>query len=488
MNDPDRPAKRLTGGKKRKHILVVDDEESMRLALTKALEKRGFEVTALADGEAAVAAATHHDYAFILMDIKMPRLSGIEALKRIREVKHEQFVVLMTAYGTMRTAIDAMKEGAFDYITKPFEFDQIYSLIEKALLVGSYRREVDYLKAEMSEKASFGNIIGRSRAMQQVYKQIGKVAPTDYTVLIRGDSGTGKELVASAIHHYSPRAAKPLVIVNTAAIPPNILESELFGHERGSFTGAVAQKAGKFELAHGGTLFLDEIGDMDYVLQSKILRVLQEQEFYRVGSTKPMRVDVRVLAATNQNLEAMTAKGTFRRDLYYRLNAVTIALPPLRDRKDDLPLLIDYFMAKFCEDLSIERKYLSSEATRKLLSYNWPGNVRELENTLKRAMVLAPTNIILFDHLASELVEATPEEESTLGRLEAQLAPKLTEYVASLAPRSTGSFHALVMREFERPLIKTALRRTRGNKIKAAAMLGINRNTLNKKIRELGIE
>jgi two-component system nitrogen regulation response regulator GlnG len=472
----------------RKRILVVDDEETMRWAMQKALEKRGFDVVTLGDGELAVAEIRERDYVLVLMDIKMPKMTGFQALRQIREIRPEQLIVLMTAYGTMRTAIDAMKEGAFDYITKPFEFEQIFSLIEKAVMVGTYRHEVDYLSAEMSEKHAFGNIIGRSRAMQRVYKLIGQVAPTDLTVLIRGASGTGKELVAQSIHHYSRRSAKPLVIVNIAAVPPNLVESELFGHERGSFTGAVAQKAGKFELAHGGTLFLDEIGDMDYLLQSKILRVLQEQEFYRVGGARPIRVDVRVIAATNQNLEKMVAEGRFRRDLYYRLNAVPILLPELKDHKEDLPLLIDYFMAKFCEDLNLERKYLSSEAAKLLHSYEWPGNIRELENTLKRAMVLAPSNVLLAEHFPPDVRDAAPSAGTTLERLESILRRRLEAAVALLGEDDAGAFHEQTLRVFELPLLRAALRRTRGNKVQAAAQLGINRNTLNKKIKDLGIE
>jgi len=474
----------------KKRILVVDDEDAMRQALTRALEKRGFEVQTAANGEEAVEKSERGEYAMVLMDIKMPIMNGFEALRQIRESKPEQFVVLMTAYGTMRTAIDAMKEGAFDYITKPFDLDQIFSLIDKAMMVGSYRREVAYLSAEMSERPAFGNIIGRSRAMQRVYKVIGQVAPTDLTALIRGASGTGKELVAQSIHHYSVRSDKPLVIVNIAAIPPNLMESELFGHERGSFTGAVAQKAGKFEVANGGTIFLDEIGDMDYLVQSKILRVLQEQEFYRVGSAKSMRVDVRVIAATNQNLEKMVADGSFRRDLYYRLAAIPILLPEVREHREDIPLLIDYFMSKFCEDLNLERKYLSSDAARTLNGYDWPGNVREMENTLKRAMVLAPTNVLMLEHFPEEVQNAPTTERTTLDRLETVLESKLDSYAEALeADEASGSgFYDLILHAVEAPLIKMALRKTRGNKIQAAKLLGINRNTLNKKIKDLAIE
>jgi two-component system nitrogen regulation response regulator GlnG len=474
-------------GKARRRILVVDDEEAMRWTLEKALQRRGFEVTALGDGEAAVADAAEHDYTLVLMDLKMPRLNGFEALRRIRDRKPEQLVVLMTAYGTMRTAIDAMKEGAFDYITKPFEFDQIYAIIEKALMVGSYRHEVAYLSAEMRDRPAFGNIIGRSRPMQRVYRLIGMVAPTPLTVLIRGPSGTGKELVAQSIHHYSDRAGQPFVILNIAAVPPNLIESELFGHERGSFTGAVAQKAGKFELANQGTLFLDEIGDMGFPVQSKLLRVLEEREFYRIGGSRPVRVDVRVLAATNQDLERMVAEGRFRRDLYYRLNAVTVTLPGLGEHKEDLPLLLDYFMARFCEDLNLERKYLSSEAARLLQAYGWPGNIRELENTLKRAMVLAPTNVLLPEHFPAELRQATGAD-STLERLERLLDARIGAQLERGEPERPGNLYQEVLDTFERPLLKGALRRTRGNKVRAAELLGINRNTLNKRIRLLGIE
>jgi two-component system nitrogen regulation response regulator GlnG len=468
-------------------ILIVDDEEALRWALQKALEKKGYRVQTLPDGDRAIQEVSRDRYDVVLMDIKMPTVDGITALKKIKEVKPRQFVILMTAYGTMRTAIDAMKEGAFDYITKPFNFDEVCALIEKALLHGSYHQEVKYLSHEMSEAPAYGNIIGRSLGMQRVYRLIGLVAPTDLNVLIQGDSGTGKELVAKAIHYFSRRSDRPFVVVNTAAIPPNLLESELFGHEKGAFTGAVATKIGKFQLADGGTIFLDEIGDMDVLSQSKILRVLQEREFYRVGGGKPIRVDVRILAATNKDLDRVLEEQKFRKDLYYRLNTLPIKVPRLRDRREDIPLLIDFFLSKFCVELNIERKHLSKEAARLLMEYDWPGNVRELENTLRRAMILAPSNILMVEHFPPVFREKSSGAGSALEHIERVLGEKITTYIETLGKEGQGDLHSILMRRFEQPLIRETLERTRGNKRRAAELLGINRNTLNKKLKELKI-
>ncbi|MFC2172438.1 sigma-54-dependent transcriptional regulator [Acidobacteriota bacterium] len=471
-----------------KKILVVDDEEAMRWALKKALENKGFEVTTLDSGDKAVKEAARKRYAVVLMDIKMPGMDGIEALQRIRQENSEQFVILMTAYGTMKTAIDAMKEGAFDYVIKPFDPNELYAIIEKAISVGQYSEEVRYLSAELSEKPTFGNIIGRSQAMQAVYKVIGQVASSDVTLLIRGESGTGKELIAHAIHHFSPRVDKPFVVVNVAAIPSNLLESELFGHEKGSFTGALSTTIGKFELANNGTVFLDEIGDMDFICQSKLLRVLQEREFYRVGGIQPIRVDVRIIAATNKDIDKALKEGDFRADLYHRLSAMPIGMPPLRKRKEDIHLLIDYFLSRFEGELDMPRKYLSKEVIDLLRRHDWPGNVRELENTLKRAMVLAPTSIILPEHLPKEVLEGVAKREPVLERLESKINDRVAGYIASLESNEKGDLYAGLLRTFERPLIEEALRRAHFNKKKAAELIGINRNTLNKKIKDLNIQ
>ena len=466
-------------------ILIADDEDSLRWVLEKGLKQAGYRVVAVKDGEAALQEAGSEPFDLILLDIRMPGIDGLTLLGKIREARPDAQVVIMTAHGTMETAIQAMQRGAYDYLAKPFDMDELLLLAERALLVKRLTQEVRHLKTGLQEVWEFGALVGRHPRMQEVYKTIGRVAASDVTVLLRGESGTGKELVARAIHHYSRRAGRPFVAVSGAAIPANLLESELFGHERGAFTDAKERKLGKLELAHSGTLYLDEVGDMPLDLQAKLLRALQERTFERVGGHDPIRVDLRVLAATNRDLEAMMSEGRFREDLFYRLNVVTLALPPLRERREDIPLLAEHFLAKYAGDLG--ERALAPEALDRLVGYDWPGNVRELENVIQRAMVMARGGVILPEHLPIGPVSAaaTVSADHTL---EEVIEKKLAECVRGLRGRSGANLYDLMVGLIEKPLLKAVLRETGGNQIKAAALLGINRNTLRKKLKDHGID
>src|SRR5712692_9917475 len=422
-------------------ILIADDEDSLRWVLEKGLRQAGYEVTAVKDGTSAIKAFEAEPFDIVFLDVRMPGVDGLAALARLREVRADATVVVMTAHGTMDTAIQAMQRGAYDYLAKPFDLDEVLLLAERALAARRLTQEVTRLKSGLLEVWEFGALIGRHPRMQDVYKTIGRIAGSDVTVLLRGESGTGKELVARAIHHYSRRAGRPFVAVSCAAIPGTLLETEMFGHERGAFTDAKERKLGRLELAHGGTLYLDEIGDMPVELQTKVLRALQERTIERVGGTDPIRVDVRVLAATNRDLETLMKEGRFREDLYYRLNVVTINLPPLRERRRDIPLLVEHFLAKHAAELG--ERGVAPEALDRLVGHDWPGNVRELENVVQRAMVMATSGVILPEHLPIGPVE--------------------------------------------KPLLRAVLRETGGNQVRAAQILGINRNTLRKKLIEHGM-
>ena len=466
-------------------ILIADDEDSLRWVLEKGLRGVGYDVTSVKDGEEAVRVFEAQPFDLVFLDVRMPGLDGLTALERIREVRPDVYVVVMTAHGSMDTAIKAMQRGAYDYLNKPFDLDEVLLLSERALAASRLTQEVARLRTGLAEVREFSALIGRHPRMQDVYKTIGRIAGTDVTVLLRGESGTGKELVARAIHHYSRRSGRPFVAVSCAAIPGTLLESEMFGHERGAFTDAKERRLGKFELAHGGTLYLDEIGDMPVDLQTKLLRALQERTIERVGGHESIAIDVRVLAATNRDLEALMKEGRFREDLYYRLNVVTVNLPPLRERRRDIPLLVEHFLAKHVEQLG--ERGVAPEALDRLVGYDWPGNVRELENVVQRAMVMATAGVILPEHLpigpvsaaASVAVDATLEEI---------IERKLMECVRGLRERSSANLYDLVVGLVEKPLLRAVLRETSGNQVRAAQILGINRNTLRKKLTEHGID
>jgi len=466
-------------------VLIADDEDGLRWVLEKGLRQAGYEVTAVRDGDEALRAFSEAPFDLVFLDIRMPGTDGLTVLAKLRALASDAHVIVMTAHGTMETAIQAMQRGAYDYLAKPFDLDEVLLLAERALAAGRLTQEVARLKTGLQEVWEFGALIGRHPRMQEVYKTIGRIAASDVTVLLRGESGTGKELVARAIHHYSRRAGRPFVAVSSAAIPGTLLESELFGHERGAFTDAKERKLGKLELAHGGTLFLDEIGDMPPELQTKLLRALQERTIERVGGQESLRIDVRVLAATNRDLETMMREGRFREDLFYRLNVVTVTLPPLRERRRDIPLLVEHLLAKYAAELG--ERGVAPEALDRLVGHDWPGNVRELENVVQRAMVMATTGVILPEHLpigpvsaaASVAIDATLEEI---------IERKLLECVRGLREHASANLYDLMIGLVEKPLLRAVLRETGGNQVRAAQILGINRNTLRKKLTEHGID
>ncbi|PYN32262.1 MAG: two-component system response regulator [Candidatus Rokuibacteriota bacterium] len=466
-------------------ILVADDEDSLRWVLEKGLRQAGYEVSAVKDGTAAVGAFEAEPFDLVFLDIRMPGVDGLTALGRLREIRADACVIVMTAHGTMDTAIQAMQRGAYDYLAKPFDLDEVLLLTERALTARRLTQEVMRLKSGLQDVWEFGAIIGRHPRMQEVYKTIGRVAASDVTVLLRGESGTGKELVASAIHHYSRRAGRPFVAVSCAAIPATLLESEMFGHERGAFTDAKERRLGKLELAHGGTLYLDEIGDMPVELQTKLLRALQERTIERLGGQDSIRIDVRVLAATNRDLEALMKEGRFREDLYYRLNVVAVNLPPLRERRRDVPLLIEHLLAKHAGELG--ERGVAPEALDRLVGYDWPGNVRELENVIQRAMVMATSGIILPEHLPIGPVSAAAAV-TVDAPLEEVIERKLVECVRGLREHASANLYDLMIGLVEKPLLRAVLRETAGNQVRAAQILGINRNTLRKKLLEHGID
>jgi two-component system nitrogen regulation response regulator GlnG len=464
-------------------ILVADDEESIRWVLERACVQQGHTVTTVASGTAALDALRSRPYDLALIDVRMPDLSGLDVLSRARAEHIDTLFIVMTAQNTMGNAIEATKRGAYDYLTKPFDLEQVGALVRRALDLRTLTRDLERLRGELEQRSRHELVIGRTPAMQEVYKVIGRAAPTDATVLIQGETGTGKELVARTIHYHSDRRG-PFVALNCSAIPNELLESELFGYERGAFTGANERRIGKFEAAAGGTLFLDEIADMPLGLQAKVLRVLQEREFTRVGGRDAIKADVRILAATNQDLEAAVRGGRFREDLFFRLNVVRVVVPPLRERRADIPELIDFFVDKVNRDLGTDIVGVTPEVRDLLMRHGWPGNVRELENTILRAAVMArgrtlvPEDFVLAGQPRGGAGESLPLEDAVRQRL--------GELLATQGERTQDLYTTLIS-AVERPLIEVVMERAGGNQVKAAEMLGINRNTLRKKITELGI-
>ncbi len=467
-------------------ILVVDDEESVRWALRKALERAGYRVDLAPDGPTGLREAEDSGVDLVLLDVRLPGRDGLDVLREIRKRRPELPVIMMTAYGTLQVAVEAMKLGAYDYIGKPFDMDEVVLVVEKALEAQALAQEVTRLRQSLEGSVDLGGIVGGSPAMQQIFKAVGKVAGTELTVLLRGESGTGKELIARAVHENSRRKGRSFVPVNCAAIPRELLESELFGHEKGAFTGAVSARRGRFEQAEGGTIFLDEVGDMELSLQTKLLRVLQERHIERLGGEGSIPVDVRIVAATNQDLEAAVAKRIFREDLFYRLNVVTIHLPPLRDRREDIAALVSHFLSAFAQEQRAAPKVFSPEAMTLMLAYGWPGNVRELENVVKRAAALATTSLILPDHLPEGIRSGSGTQEAGI-RPDAFPADWIRAEMVRLQGSLDGHLHDHFVACVERPLLELVLRRAGGNQVRAAELLGINRNTLRKRIRELGI-
>ena len=451
-------------------ILVVEDKESMAAMLKETLEAEGYKVIPARDATRGIKYLKDCKIDLVLTDLKLPDKNGIDVLKTSKEENHLTPVIVMTAFGSVEAAVSAMKEGAFDFITKPFDTDHLIILIKRALEAQRLVTENILLKEEVSSRFSLPGIIGKSKNIVDLAQLVQKVAVTRTTVLILGESGTGKELFARAIHNLSSRKQYPFVPINCAAIPKALLESELFGHEKGAFTGADARKLGKFELADKGTIFLDEIGDMDLAIQAKLLRAIEEGEIERVGAITSITLDVRIVAASNKDLEKAVEEKKFREDLFYRLNVFPVKVPPLRERKEDIPLLVEYFINRYCNEMKTPVKSISKEALDILMGYHWKGNVRELENSIERAVILCDGDVITPEHfvLSKEVVSAAAPFSLTDGTLE-----------------SVGKG---ALRTAETKRIISALRETRGNKSKAAEILQVSYKTLLTKIKEYGIE
>ncbi|MBI5579525.1 MAG: sigma-54-dependent Fis family transcriptional regulator [Deltaproteobacteria bacterium] len=446
-------------------ILVVDDEPSHCKMLEAVLSAEGYEVVHASNGAEAIAEVGKRFFDLILMDIRMQKTGGIEALKAIKEISPGIPIIMMTAYASVETAVAALKSGAYDYLTKPLDIDELKIMLAHALRHHRLEQENLQLKEQLDDRFDFSSIIGSSTSMKKVFETVALVAPTEVTVLICGESGTGKELVANAIHHNSPRGKRPFVKVNCAALPETLLESELFGHEKGAFTGAVNRRKGRFQLAHGSSIFLDEIAEMAPMTQAKILRVLQERSFEVVGGSETLQVDTRVIAATNRNLEEEIRAGRFREDLFYRLNVVKIEVPPLRDRCEDIPLLANFFINQYAEKNRRHIKGLTPRALDLFMRYEWPGNVRELENAIERAVIMARGDMVAPD--------ALPEAIQALG------ASSGAALVDLPAGRS--------LKEVEKEMILRTLAESGGNRTQASKILGISRRTLQLKLKDYGI-
>jgi len=446
-------------------ILVVDDESAHRQMIKAVLSAEGYEIKEAVNGDEAVKAVEEQFHDLILMDIRMPKLGGIEALQKIKDMSPGIPIIIMTAYASVNTAIEALKSGAYDYLTKPLDIEELKILVAKALQFQKLEQENIYLKEQLNDRFDFSKIIGRSNAMKQLFETMALVAPSEATVLIVGESGTGKELIANAIHQNSARAKRPFIKVNCAALPETLLESELFGHEKGAFTGAVSRKRGRFELAHQSSMFLDEIGEMAPTTQAKILRVLQEREFEPLGGTHTIQVDTRIVAATNKQLDQEIKAGRFREDLFYRLNVVSLEVPPLRDRGDDVALLADFFLQKYTAKNRKLIKGITPRAMDLLMRHEWPGNVRELENIVERAVIMARGEMI------------TPMEfPENLKALDHELKEARIDMAAGRS-----------LKEVEKEMILRTLEETGGNRTHAADILGISRRTLQLKLKEYGI-
>ena len=457
-------------------VWLVDDDASIRWVLERALRNDGMAPRAFEAAEGALDALRRDTPDVLITDIRMPGASGLELLRRIRDARPALPVIVMTAHSDLGSAVSAYEGGAFEYLPKPFDIDEAVALVRRAAS-GALGAGNDAGAAPRMPE-----LLGKAPAMQQVFRAIGRLSRSSVTVLITGESGTGKELVARALHEHSPRTGRPFIALNTAAIPADLLESELFGHERGAFTGADAQRRGRFEQADGGTLFLDEIGDMSLPLQTRLLRVLAEGEFYRVGGQTPIRVDVRVIAASNQNLQERVRRGLFREDLYHRLNVIRIELPPLSARAEDIPALLTHYMLVAAHELGVEAKVLAPDAQARLAAYEWPGNVRELVNLCRRLSVLAPGSEVHLADLPPEIAgsaAAAPKE--------ADWAVALGDWAERHALKGTPPLLDAAQPQFERVLIRAALRRTQGHRQEAAKLLGWGRNTLTRKLRELGM-
>jgi two-component system nitrogen regulation response regulator GlnG len=462
----------------KKKVWIVDDDKSIRWVLEKALSKEDVDITSFGDPRQVLDKVKHESPDVIISDIRMPGMDGISLLEKIKQHAPTVPVIIMTAYSDLDRAVSAFREGAFEYLSKPFDVDEVVSLVKRAI----HEKAQGQVIAPEAQTAEVDNIIGSAPAMQEVFRAIGRLSSSNLTVLITGESGTGKELVARALHRHSPRSTAPFIALNTAAIPRDLLESELFGHEKGAFTGAASQRIGRFEQANNGTLFLDEIGDMPAELQTRLLRVLADGEFYRVGGHVPIKVDVRVIAATHQNLEKRVEEGAFREDLLHRLNVIRVHVPPLRNRREDIIPLADHFLRRAAQELKVERKTLLPETRQFLYKLEWPGNVRQLENFCRWVTVMASGRDIHVDDLPPELKKTETTRDNSTG-WESMLR-KWTE--TSLLQGSREILNDVVPK-FERIMIEVALKQTGGRRQDAAKLLGWGRNTLTRKIKELGL-
>ena len=504
-----------------KTVLVADDDQAIRFVLEQALTRAGFRVRCFADGRELLEEVARGGGDMVITDIMMPNVSGLDLLKTLKSQYPNIPVVVITAQSTLLNAVNAFERGAFDYLSKPFDINKLVELTQRALDRPLPTPKTSARKSRESGAEGgldrFGGIIGSSRAMQELFRTIGRLSNSEMTVLIHGESGTGKELVARAVHAYSPRRNGPFTAINMAAIPRELIESELFGHEKGAFTGAVSRHPGHFERAEGGTLFLDEIGDMPMEAQTRLLRVLQEAAYTRVGGTDTLTANVRIIAATHQNLPEAIAAGRFREDLFYRLNVIPLHIPPLRTRPEDIPLLVDFFLGNASKELSARPKRVSPASMDRLRTYPWPGNVRELENLVRRLMVLVPDEVICPDHLQLQdsqpvrhippmpqavqgMHPAQPEAMSSMhhsapgvpaatrATVGEAVADELDRYFLSLNGMEASGLYDLILHQVEEALIHRVLRETGGNRVKASKMLGINRNTLRKKTQMLGID
>ena len=459
-------------------VWIVDDDRSIRWVLEKALQQEGLNTQCFESADGVLNRLTRQQPDVIISDIRMPGTSGLDLLAEIRQMHPRLPVIIMTAHSDLDSAVASYQGGAFEYLPKPFDVDEAVSLVKRANL----HAQEQLRQAEPEPQLRSPEIIGEAPAMQEVFRAIGRLSHSNITVLINGESGTGKELVAHALHRHSPRAAAPFIALNMAAIPKDLMESELFGHEKGAFTGAANQRRGRFEQADGGTLFLDEIGDMPAELQTRLLRVLSDGHFYRVGGQQPIRANVRVIAATHQDLEERVRQGLFREDLFHRLNVIRLRLPPLRERHEDIPLLVRHFLQKSAQELGVERKRISDATLEYLQSQPFPGNVRQLENLCHWLTVMAPAQVVEVADLPPEMREQ-PGRESPSNWMEG-LGSEADRLIAS----RPGEVFDRLTREFERTLIRRALAATGGRRIEAAQLLGIGRNTISRKIQELGMD
>jgi len=462
-------------------ILIVDDEKNVLSSFRRILSEDGFEIFTASTAEEGLTIAGQNSVDLLIMDIKMPGMNGLEAFSKFKEIDPAMSIIIMTAYGTVETAVEAMQLGAFDYIIKPFEIPEMKKIMSRALEAARLMKT----KVAYEPQGEFhgDTIVGSSIKMQQIYKMIGQIAGTDLSVLLRGESGTGKELVARAIYHHSKRKDRPFLAINSAAIPETLLESELFGYEKGAFTDARESRIGKLEQCNAGTIFFDEIGDMPLSTQSKILRVMEDKTFQKLGSTKTIKVDVRLITATNRNLERLINEGKFREDLYYRLNVVTMTIPPLRDRKEDIQLLVRYFIMKYSKELNKDRISIALDTLKILEEYDWPGNVRELENVVKKALLFCKGNVILPEHIV--IVENIESKER--GLIE-QFQGLVGQIVKQKLRDQTTSLYKDIIEETEKTLITEIFRQTQCNQSQVSKILGISRPTLKDRINKLGLK